>query len=109
MFAATLGPFRHFNWRDGGCFLLFLILTVWSFRRLRFAVSLYALGTIMLPYLTLGITDSMNRFMQMCFPAFMCLGILCKGRPWLAGVLIGISAALLVVNTALFSQWYWLG
>jgi len=63
----------------------------------------------MLPYLTLGITDSMNRFVLMCFPAFMCLGTLCKGRAWLAYPLIGIFAALLLVNAAMFSQWYWLG
>jgi hypothetical protein len=36
----------------------------------------------------------------------MCLGVLCKGRLWLATALIGIFAALLLVNAALFSQWY---
>jgi hypothetical protein len=108
-FAAALGPFRHFNWLTGGWFLCFLVLTIWSFWRLRFAVSLYALGTLLLPYLTLGITESLNRYVLMCFPAFMCLGILCRGRAWLAGALIGIFAALLLVNTALFSQWYWIG
>jgi len=107
--AATLGPLRHFNWRDGAGFLVFLALTIWSFRRLRFAVSLYALGTLMLPYVTLGITDSMNRFILMCFPAFMCLGLLCKSRVWLAGILIGVFAALLLVNASLFSQWHWIG
>jgi hypothetical protein len=107
--AATLGPFRHFNWRDGGGFLVFLILTVWSFRQLRPTVSLYALGVLMLPYVTLGITDSMNRFIVMCFPAFMCLGLLCKSRVWLASILIGVFSALLLANTALFSQWYWIG
>jgi len=107
--AATLGPFRHFNWRHGGWFLCFLVLTIWSFRHLRFPVSLYALGNLMLPYLTLGITDSMNRFVLTCFPGFMCLGVLCKGRLWLAAALIGIFAALLLVNAALFSQWYWVG
>ena len=40
-------PFHsHFNW-----FLFFLALTIWSFWRLRPAVSLYSLGTLMLPYL----------------------------------------------------------
>ncbi len=109
VFAATLGPFRHFNWLSGGWFLCLLVLTIWSFRHLRFPISLYALGTLMLPYLTLGITDSTNRFVLMCFPAFMCLGVLCKGRLWLAAALIGIFAALLLVNSALFSQWYWIG
>lgn len=63
----------------------------------------------MLPYLTLGITDSMNRFVVICFPVFVCLAILCKPRPWLANMLIGIFAALLFLTTALFSQWYWVG
>lgn len=107
--AATLWPFRHFNWRSGGWFLGCLLLTICSFRRLRFHVSLYGLGTLMLPYLTLGITESMSRFVLMCFPAFMYLGVLCKGRPWLSGALMGIFGALLVVYTALFSQWYWIG
>jgi Mannosyltransferase (PIG-V) len=107
--AATLSPFRHFDWPTSGWFLCFLVLTIWSFRHLRFPVSLYALATLMLPYLTLGITGSTNRFVLMCFPAFMCMGILCKGRPWLAAALIGIFGALLLFNTALFSQWYWVG
>jgi hypothetical protein len=46
----------------------------------------------------------MNRFVLMCFPAFMCRGILCNGRPWLTAALAGIFGALLLVNTALFSQ-----
>jgi hypothetical protein len=107
--AVTLEPFRHSNIRTAGWFLCFLALTIWSFRRLRIAVSLYGLGALALPYLTLGITDSMNRFVLVCLPAFMGMGILCKGRPWLAGALIGIFAALLFQNAALFSQWYWVG
>ena len=106
--AATLVPFRRLNLMTAGWFLCALALTIWSFWRLRFALSLYALGTLLVPYLTVGISDSMNRFVIMCFPAFMCLGILCKQR-WLAFVLIGIFAALLLRNSALFSQWYWVG
>ena len=45
----------------------------------------------------------------MCLAAFMSLGILCREHAWLAGTLIGVSGALLLVNTALFSQWYWPG
>jgi hypothetical protein len=104
--AVTLRPFVDFDWKTGGWFLCFLALTIWSFQRLRFSVSLFALGALMLPYLTLGITASMNRYLLMCFPAFMCMGILCKARPWLATVLIGTFAPLLLVNTQLFSQWY---
>src|SRR5262245_13803624 len=97
------------DWLNAGLFLVFLALTIWSFGRLQFAVSVYALGTLMLPYLTRGITPSMNRFVLMCFPAFVCLGILCRGHQWLASVLVGIFAALLLGATALFSQWYGVG
>src|SRR5260370_38339088 len=90
-----------------GWFLCFLALTISSVRRLRLAVSLYGLGTLALPYLTLGIM--VNRYILVCFPVFMCMGILCKGRPWLVSALIGIFAALLLQNAALFSQWYWVG
>ena len=107
--AARLTAFREYNWRIGGWFLCFLVLTIWSFWHLRFSLSLYALAALMLPYLTLGITDSGSRYALMCFPAFMCMGILCKGRPGLAIALIGIFGALLLKNTALFSQWYWVG
>jgi hypothetical protein len=107
--AVTLSPFLNLNWREGGWFLCFLALTVWSFRRLQPSASLFALGTLMLPYLTLGFTLSMNRFLLMCFPAFMCLGVLCKGRLWLTSVVIGIFAPLLLLNTALFSRWYLVG
>ena len=40
VFAATLGPFRHFNWCSGSWFVCFLLLTIWSFRYLRLPISL---------------------------------------------------------------------
>jgi hypothetical protein len=105
--AVTLADFRHSNWWPAGWFLCFLALSLWSFRRLRFALSLYALGALAVPYLTLGITDSMIRYVLVCFPAFMCMGLLCKGRPWLAIAIIAIFSALLLQTAAMFSQWYW--
>ena len=107
--AVTLASFRHSDLWNAAWFLCFLALMIWSLQRLRFAVSLYGLGALALPYLSLGITNSMNRFVLVCFPAFMSMGILCKGRPWLVSVLIGIFAALLLQSAALFSQWYWVG
>lgn len=115
--AITFAPFEHSSsklvgmvrYSLAGLFLFFLVLTLWSFLRLRFAISLYGLGTLMLPYLTLGITGSMNRFVLMCVPAFMCMGILSKGRLSLSLAVIGIFAALLVCEAARFSQWYPVG
>jgi Gpi18-like mannosyltransferase len=105
--AVTLADLRDSNLWPTVWFLCFLALTIWSFWRLRIALSLYALGTLAVPYLTLGITDSMSRYVLVCFPAFMCMAILCKGRPWLAAAIIGIFAALLLQTTAMFSQWHW--
>lgn len=115
--AATLHPFRYsssqivglFTYFLTSLFVCFLVLAFWSFWRMRSALSLYALGVLLLPYLTLGITGSINRFVLMCFPAFMCLGALCRGRWLFSSVLIAIFSALLVCETALFSQWYRVG
>jgi hypothetical protein len=105
--ALTLATLLNSTVWNAGWFLGFLALTLWSFLRLRFAVALYGLGALAVPYLTLGITDSMNRYELVCFPAFICMGILCAGRPWLAISVIGIFAALLFQTAALFSQWHW--
>jgi Gpi18-like mannosyltransferase len=109
MSALTLAPFRHFKVAIGGWFVCMLALTIWGFRRLWFTVSLYALGALMLPYLTKNFIVSTDRYVLMCFPAFISLSVLSKGRRWLGGVLIGIFAAMLLRNSALFSQWYWIG
>jgi hypothetical protein len=108
--AVTLAPVWDMDFPESAWFACFLALTIWSFRRLRTSLSLYAFGTLLLPYLTLGLTASMNRFMLMCFPGFMCLGlIMCGKRPWLISTIIGIFGALLFGSTALFSQVYWAG
>ena len=105
--AATLRAL--FNARPFGnaaLFLVFLAVTIASFRDLRPALSLYGLGTLLLPYFTLGITPSIERYLLACLPAFIFGGVLCKGRPWLAIALIGLEGALLLLHTARFSQWY---
>ena len=105
----TLAPFWHAYPEWIAVFLCFFALSIWSFRRLRFTVSLYAVGSLMLPYLTLGITGSMMRFGLMCFPAWMCVGILCERRLWLTISLIGILSGILLWEAALFSQWHFVG
>ena len=106
---SLLNPFQHVNLKIGGWFFCFVALMVWSFWRLRTAVSLYGLGVLLIPYVTVGITDSADRFVMTCFPAFMCLGILCRKQPLLSVGLIAVFAALLLRNSALFAQWYWIG
>ena len=105
--ALTLATLRDLNLWTAGWFLCFLALSIWSFWRLRTTVALYGLGLLAVPYLTLGLTDSMTCYELVCFPAFICMGSLGVGRPWLVIALIGIFAALLLQTAALFSQWHW--
>lgn len=107
--AITLIPFRHAYPEWIGMFVCFLVVSVWSFWRLRAALSIYALGTLLLPYLTLGITGSMSRFVLMCFPASMCVALFCRRRLPVTLILIGLFAAGLLWEAALFSQWYFVG
>ncbi|MFT3730715.1 MAG: mannosyltransferase family protein [Hyphomicrobium sp.] len=102
--ALSLRPLHH-----GGWFLVFLPLVIWSFGKLQFPIALYGLGALMLPYLTLGITHSMNRFVLMCFPAFIAAAMLCRTRPLIACMIIAVFSAFLFQQSALFSQWYWVG
>jgi hypothetical protein len=90
-------------------FVGFFAIVAAMSRRLRSPLFLYGLGSLLMPYLTIGITASANRYVLMCFPAFLGLGLAYKGRPWLANALIGVSAALLCVAAANFSQWRWAG
>jgi hypothetical protein len=39
----------------------------------------------------------------------MTMGIIGKGRPWLINIVVGLFGALLLVVSALFSQWYVVG
>lgn len=106
--AITLEPFWYLD-LNHVWFLGTLVLSVLSFWRLPTGLALYAVGALALPYVTLGITGSMNRFSLMCFPAFMCLAVLCKQRIWLATALAGLFGVVLAIDTARFSQWYWVG
>jgi len=108
-----LAPFLKLNWAnaawDAAWFVCFLILLIGALRRLTPAISLYGFGVLALPYFLVGISHSMNRYVLVCFPAFMAMALLCKGRPWLTLSAIGMLAALLMRNAALFSQWHWAG
>ena len=60
---ATLRTLLHSRFLgNGGLFLTFLGLAVACLRCFRFRFPLYALETLALPYFTLGVTSSMERF-----------------------------------------------
>lgn len=112
--ALTLGPFLRPIWHDDLLlieivFLTFLGFTLWSFRRLAPAVPLFGLGVLLLPYASLGLYNATYRFVIVCVPAFVMAALLLRERPRLARATIGIFAVLLLVVSALFSQWYAVG
>jgi hypothetical protein len=96
---------------DQWSFILLLVLSVLAWRRLSASLGLFSIGALMLPYLTLsggpaGLT-SMTRFGLLAFPAFMMLAVVCRRSLWLGVGIIGLFAAMLGLNAALFAQWYW--
>jgi 4-amino-4-deoxy-L-arabinose transferase-like glycosyltransferase len=118
--ALTLQPFLHLRFTDvtpAGLdqwfFILLLALSLWSWRLLPASATLFSLGALLVPYLSLsggpaGLT-SMTRFGVLAFPAFVALADLCRRSLLLCLAAIGLFAAVLALYSALFSQWYWVG
>ena len=94
-------------------FLLFLTLLLVYRKWLPSSLYLFALGVLMLPYLTItggpfGFR-SMTRFILLAFPVFIVMAKLCKNRLWLVPCITGLFAAMLFAYSALYAQWYWVG
>jgi hypothetical protein len=118
----TLRPFAYLgalfvegpnpNTLDPWWFLLFLILIVLFRKRLPVSFILFALGVLLLPYITLsgGLGfRSFTRYIILAFPVFIIFGELTRKRTWAGLALLGIFAAMLFMYTAMFAQWYWAG
>jgi hypothetical protein len=110
-------PFRfyihylHPQGFDVWFFLSFLTLILVHRKWLPSSLYLFALGVLMLPYLTLTggplKFNAMTRYILLAFPVFIVMAKLCKNRPWLVACIIGPFAALLFAYSALYAQWYW--
>ena len=120
MAALMLEPFTQLilndwnPWGQASWFtLLFIVLIVVGWSRLPFSWTLLAIGSLLLPYLTLsggpaGFT-SMSRFNVVSFPLFVVMaGIGIRARWLLVGV-IGLFGASLFMNAALFARRIWIG
>ncbi len=94
-------------------FLLFLTLILVHRKWLPSSLFLFALGILMLPYLTLtgGPREfaSMTRYILLAFPAFIVMAKLCTNRLWLVPCVTGLFAGLLFMYSAFYAQWYWVG
>jgi hypothetical protein len=91
-------------------FLVFALAGAWGvLRRLPLPYGAYVVVALALP-LSFPVTPqplmSLPRFLSVLFPLFMWLALVCEERRMLRPVL-AVSAALLVVATALFAAWEW--
>ena len=109
MILSDWNPWGQASWFT----LLFIVLIVVGWFRLRFSWTLFAIGTLLLPYLTLsggpaGFT-SMGRFNLVSFPLFVVCADLAMRAKWLFVGAIGLLGALLFMNAALFARRIWIG
>jgi hypothetical protein len=77
-----------------------------SLRYIRFSYVLFALMAFLLPTLT-GTFSSMPRYVLVCFPITMLLVIFLQNRRWAKVIYLVGSGILLILNTLLFIQGYW--
>ncbi len=89
-----------------------LIVRAW-FTRISRSMVLFAALVLALPYLTLcggpaGFT-SMARFNLVSFPLFVVMALAAERRPWAMPAITGIFGGLLMMYSALFAQWQWVG
>ena len=93
--------------------LLFIVMIVVGWFRLRSSWTLFAMGVLLLPYLTLSGGPSgfvsMSRFNLVSFPLFVVLAGLLLRVKWLLAGVIGLLGAALLMNTALFARRIWIG
>jgi len=93
--------------------LTFIVLIVVGWSRLPFSWTLLAIGSLLLPYLTLsggpaGFT-SMSRFNVVSFPLFVVMAGIGIRAQWLLIGVIGLFGASLFMNAALFARRIWIG
>ncbi|THD59358.1 MAG: hypothetical protein E7813_24890 [Bradyrhizobium sp.] len=108
--ALTLQPLREIP-SEGAWFFIAVGATLIVFcRRVGLMQSMFGLGVLLLPYLTVvggpARFGSMPRFVLLAFPLYIIMATLCRHRLWLSIPLIGVSAAGLAIYTARFAQWY---
>jgi Gpi18-like mannosyltransferase len=102
---------QSFQTFDVWFFLLFLTLILVYRKWLSSSLYLFALGVLMLPYLTRTGGPlkfaSMTRYILLAFPVFIVMAKVCNNRIWLVPCVTGLFAALLFAYSALYAQWYW--
>ena len=86
--------------------LVFLILAVVSFKKVRLSYAVFAILSFITPTLT-GTFSSMPRYVLVMFPAFIVLGKWFENRDRLWRFWIGLSVILLIIDVSLFLTGRW--
>jgi hypothetical protein len=118
--ALKLEPFTRMildDWNPWGLdswfTLAFIALILIGCFRLRVSWTLFALGVLLLPYLTLSGGPSgfvsMSRFNLVSFPLFVTMAHIGLRARWLMLGLIGMLSAALFMDAALFARRIWIG
>jgi Dolichyl-phosphate-mannose-protein mannosyltransferase len=98
---------------DPWIFLAFFVLLIWFRKRISVSYFLFALGVLLLPYVTrsggsLGF-QSFLRYLVLAFPVFIIIADLVKEKTWAVLTLVGLFGGMLFMYSAMFAQWYWIG
>lgn len=88
-------------------FLVFLILAIVIFFKLRMSYGLYMLLSLIVPLMTSSLM-SINRFVLILFPAYIYLAKISKNQIMQYSIIL-LFFSLFAIYTVLFTNWYWAG
>jgi len=87
--------------------LVGLAAILWSFTKTKWwPYSLFSLGVLVVPTLT-GTFSSLPRYALVSLALFLWLPWVTRSRPWVLVIYLLCSSLLLLINTVLFIQGYW--
>ena len=91
-----------------GVGILFLILVIYCFFKLRLSYAIYALFAYLIPTLS-GSFSSMPRYVLVVFPAFIMMALYLEKVPRIYRyVIFSGMLILMAISTALFWRGYWI-
>lgn len=83
-----------------------LVLILWSAKYVRWSYVFFSLAAFLLPTTT-GTFSSMPRYLIVCFSIFLLFAKLLEKKPRAMLLCLGLSSVVLIVNTIMFIQGYW--
>jgi len=91
---------------EGATGLLFLVLSIFAFIKLRLSYAIYGAAMYLVPTLT-GSFVSLPRYVLICFPGFIIMGLVLERFPMLRRLYIIICLLSFMTWAGLFAAGYW--